>query len=235
MYNEISTVRDTAEALSKEMTEYCRRSGSLCEVIFSCDGSTDGSYDAVPITSGMAGAVEIKRVRSEVNRGKGSAVRRAVAASSGEVVMYTDCDLAYGTSPIPKAVSALLDGKYDVLVGSRAVGSGGYGGYSLLRRAASRTYLHLLALFAGFKMSDSQCGFKVFRGDVARELFVDTECDGWAFDLEVLMLAEKRGYSIHEFPVTVVNHRESRIHLLRDSVKMLSEVRRIKKRIGRMS
>lgn len=233
MYNEILTVGSTAEALKNEMERYCRESKNECEIIFSCDGSTDGSYDAVPI--GIYGdklfPVEIKRVRSEINQGKGAAVRRAVAASTGDIVMYTDCDLAYGTAPIPEAIKTLISEDCDILLGSRRIHPDGYKGYTAMRKAASKIYISILTAFAGFKLSDSQCGFKVFRGDCARSLFADCSCDGWAFDFEALALAEKKRCVLREFPVSIVNHRESRVNIVRDSLKMISEILRIKKRI----
>ena len=82
-------------------------------------------------------------------------------------------------------------------------------------------------------LSDSQCGIKGFRRDAAKKIFSNCEVDRFAFDLEVIMIANKVGYRIEEMPVKIINHRESKVNVLRDSFKMLRDVRRMKKRIKR--
>lgn len=96
---------------------------------------------------------------------------------------------------------------------------------------ASKTYVTVLALAAGFKLSDSQCGFKAFRTDVAKDIFSECETNGWAFDFEVLMRANQKKYKIEEMPVKIVNHRDSKIHIIQDSLRMLRDIRKIKKRL----
>lgn len=231
MYNEISTVADTCDTLTREMESFCAESGDSYEIIFSDDGSKDGCFDAVkcdlPLSYG-----EVVKIRSDVNMGKGAAVRHAALASTGDVVMYTDCDLAYGTAVIPEAVKEMKTSGWGMLAGSRAIHPEGYEGYTFIRKVTSKTYLAVLTLFAGFKLSDSQCGFKLFNGELARRIFALAETNGWAFDFELFLLARRENASIGEFPVKIVNHRESRISVLRDSVKMLRELMRIKKRVA---
>lgn len=232
MYNEISTVRGTADALTDELESFCASSGDEYEIIFSDDGSTDGSCDAVPKGKELS-CGSVRCIRSEQNRGKGAAVRHAVLASSGEAVVYTDCDLAYGTAVIHDAVEVLRSGDADAVIGSRAIHPDGYNGYTALRRLTSKAYMHLLSGFAGFRLSDSQCGIKAFRGDLARDIFSEAETDGWAFDFEIIMLALQRGAKIRELPVKVINHRKSRIHIIRDSFGMVKELCKIKRRLSR--
>jgi dolichyl-phosphate beta-glucosyltransferase len=96
---------------------------------------------------------------------------------------------------------------------------------------ASKAYIKVIAVAAGFKLTDSQCGIKGFRADIAKKIFSNCEVDRFAFDLEVIMIATKLGAQIKEMPVKIINHRESTVHVLRDSVKMLRDVYRMKKRI----
>lgn len=235
MYNEsaiaASCVRTLAAAL--EAAELPGR----YEILFSDDGSSDGcgaiaekNARELSLTCG-----EIRVVRSEENRGKGHAVRLGMRESRGELCVFTDCDLAYGTEIICEMASRMSGPSFgkDVLIGSRAIAEDGYAGYTFLRKLASRAYVRLLAVSAGFRYTDSQCGLKMFRGDAARTIFKHAGVNGWAFDFEVLLLAEKLGYTIAEHPVTVINHRESKIRLFRDSLKMAAEVRKIKKKLGR--
>ena len=222
MYNEITTAADTSEALTREMEAFCAESGDTYEIIFSDDGSKDGCIDAVRGDLTLDHG-EIVKVKSDVNMGKGAAVRRAALASTGDIVMYTDCDLAYGTAIIPEAVKYMRENGFDLLAGSRAIHPEGYEGYTFIRKLTSKTYLAVLTLFAGFKL---------FEGKLARRIFSLAETNGWAFDFELFMLANREAARIGDFPVKVVNHRESRISVLRDSIKMLRELRRIKKRVA---
>ena len=101
-----------------------------------------------------------------------------------------------------------------------------------MRRLASKMYLKTLSIFAGFKMSDSQCGLKFFTRDLAHKIFSLAETNGWAFDFELFLLAKREKATIAELPVCIVNHRISRISVMRDSVRMLKEVCKIKKRVA---
>ena len=120
-----------------------------------------------------------------------------------------------------------------MLIGSRNLEKSGYGDYGLFRRLMSRIYIRVLCLIGGFHLSDSQCGFKAFRRDAAREIFSRSKVDGFAFDFEVILRAQKAGISILEMPVRVLNHGDSKIHVFRDSAKMLSDLRRIRRDIRR--
>lgn len=231
MYNEISTAADTSEQLIFALEEFCKSSGDTYELIFSDDGSVDGCLDAVRCDISTPHG-EVRKVRGEVNMGKGAAVRRAALAATGDVVMYTDCDLAYGTGVIGEAVEIMRSESCDIVAGSRAIHPEGYAGYTFIRRLASKVYVKVLTTFAGFRLSDSQCGFKVFRGNLAKKIFSLAETNGWAFDFELFLLAKREGAVVREMPVKIINHRESRISVLRDSVRMLREIARIKKRVS---
>ena len=175
----------------------------------------------------------VRLIRYENNKGKGCAVRTGMLESRGDIVMFTDCDIAYGVDIIKNVYDYFVadtEGT-DVLVGSRNLSKDGYEGYTFLRKLASKTYIKVIAVAAGFKLTDSQCGIKAFRSDIAKKIFSNCEVDRFAFDLEVIMIATKLKAQIGEMPVKIINHRESTVHVLRDSVKMLRDVYRMKKRI----
>lgn len=230
MYNESAIAADTARTLWRAMDAFRREYGWSFEVIFSDDGSRDGCAAIVDKTAAEENLDGVRTVRYADNRGKGSAVREAVLASRGEIVLYTDCDLAYGTDVIADAVRRFTDG-VDAVIGSRNLTEDGYAGYTPLRRLASKAYIKVLCLAAGFRLSDSQCGMKAFRGASARRIFAKCETNGFAFDFEVLLLAQKCGIRITEMPVKIINHRESTVHVVRDSIKMLRDLAAIKKRV----
>ena len=233
MYNEAKIAADTARTLWEAMAENRRCHGWDFEILFADDGSLDDCADRVRAVA-ADGKGEIRTVGYERNRGKGSAVREAVLASTGDIVLYTDCDLAYGTDVIAQAILRYTP-DVDGVIGSRRLNGGGYEGYTPLRKIASVVYFGVLKTVGGFHLSDSQCGFKSFRGDLARKIFAKCETDGFAFDFEVLLLAEKLGVHIAEMPVTIINHRASTVHVLRDSIRMMRDLLRIKKRVRRVT
>ncbi len=230
MYNESAIAADTARTLWRAMDSLRQKNGWSFEIVFSDDGSTDDCAARIRNTAATENLDGVRVIRYEDNRGKGSAVREAVLSSRGEIILYTDCDLAYGTDVIGEAVRRYKPG-VDAVIGSRNLTDDGYEGYTPLRKLASKTYIKVLCLMAGFKLSDSQCGCKSFRGDLARKIFAKCETNGFAFDFEVLLLAGKLRANVTEMPVRIINHRASTVHVLRDSVKMLRDLARIKKRV----
>ncbi len=225
IYNESSIIEEAVKTFSDYMTATFED----FELIFVDDGSKDGCKNTV-----LAAAEKDPRIRLcgyEANRGKGCAVRTGVLEAVGDLILFTDCDNAYGTDVLGKMVDIFSQSDADIVVGSRNLSKEGYEGYTLLRKLMSKTYIKVIAIAAGFKLSDSQCGIKGFRHDIAKKIFRNCEVDRFAFDLEVLMIAEKLGAKISEMPVKIINHRESTVHIVRDSIKMLRDVRKMKKRI----
>ena len=117
----------------------------------------------------------------------------------------------------------------DMLIGSRNIGKDGYEGYTFLRKIMSKVYIKVLCITGGFKLSDSQCGFKAFRAQTAEEIFSKCKVNGFAFDFEAILWATKLEKKINEMPVKIINHRESSIRPFRDTLKMLRDLRKIKK------
>lgn len=225
MYNESSIIEDAI----KTYASYLDGRFEDWELIFVDDGSADGCGDAV--TAAHEKDERIRLCRYTPNRGKGHAVRTGVLAAQGELILFTDCDNAYGEEAIGRLADILTESGADIVVGSRNLSKDGYEGYTVFRKLASKAYIKVIAVAAGFKLTDSQCGIKGFRADIAKKIFSNCEVDRFAFDLEVIMIATKLGAQIKEMPVKIINHRESTVHVLRDSVKMLRDVYRMKKRI----
>lgn len=238
MYNEKTIAKDCASSLVKRLESSAMDLSFEYEMIFSDDGSSDGCGDIVKefISEASLGRGSMRVIRQDVNRGKGSAVRKGILDSAGDVVLFTDSDLAYGADAIIDMLLSFTseENGADILIGSRKISEDGYSGYSFIRSLASKIYVKLLSLGTGFSYTDSQCGIKMFRGDVGRRIFSLCETDGWAFDFEALIIAERLGFKVREFPVKVINHRESKINLVKDSIKMVSEVGKIKKRVSKM-
>ena len=224
MYNEISIIKETAQTLS----DYMSANFEDYEIIFSNDGSKDGCDKAVEEMNLPC----VRVVGYEQNRGKGYAVRVAMLAAEGDIVMFTDADLAYGTDVIKKVYETFLSNPdADMVIGSRNLSKDGYEGYTAIRKFASKVYIKVLSIIGGFKLSDSQCGCKAFSGKAAKEIFSRCEVDRFAFDFECILWAVKFGMKIVEMPVKIINHRESKVSVLRDSFKMVRDILKMKKRI----
>ena len=223
MYNESPVIANTARTLS----EYMQENFDDYEIVFSDDGSKDGSRAIVESLS----LPYVRTVGYEQNRGKGSAVRHGVLSAEGELIMFTDADLAYGTDVIRAYYDHYAEKRPDVIIGSRNLGRDGYEGYTLIRKLASKAYIRVLCIIGGFKLSDSQCGCKAFCRTAARDIFGRCTVDGFAFDFEAILWAGRLGYKIDELPVKIINHRESKVNVLRDSMKMLRDLLRIKKNV----
>ena len=227
MYNESSIIESTAKTLH----EYMSATFEDYEIIFSNDGSKDNCAELV---EGL-GLPNVRVIGYETNMGKGYAVRKAMLESSGDVVMFTDADLAYGTSVIKEAYDIFANGKdVDMVIGSRPLHKEGYEGYTLIRKITSRTYIKVLSVVGGFKLSDCQCGCKAFSGKATREIFSRCEVNRFAFDFECILWAVKMKMNIVEMPVKIINHRESKVNVIRDSVRMLKDLVKMKKRISRI-
>ena len=228
MYNENSIIADTARTLSA----YMEKTFDDYEIIFSNDGSTDGCDKTVEVLN----LPHVRVVGYPVNQGKGCAVRTAMLAAEGDFIMFTDADLAYGTDVIKRVYDTFVENPgTDMIIGSRNLSKDGYEGYTFIRKVASKIYIKVLCFIGGFRLSDSQCGCKAFTKDTVQKIFPRCEVNGFAFDFEAILWAKKLGMTIKEIPVRIINHRESKVHVFSDSFKMLLDLHKMKKRIGKIT
>ena len=227
MYNESSIINDSLD----QFHSYMVKTFDDFELIFVDDGSKDDC--SAPVIEREKQDGRVRLIRYENNKGKGCAVRTGILASCGDIVMFTDCDIAYGVDVI-KNVYDYFEAdteNTDVLVGSRNLSKDGYEGYTFIRKLASKIYIKVLCITAGFKLSDSQCGMKSFRGDAGRKIFKHCETNGFAFDFEALLIAKALKMTTREIPVKIQNHRESKVNVVSDTFKMLRDLSKIKRRV----
>lgn len=195
------------------------------EIIVVDDGSSDDTAGAAR----RAGAHNV--IRHERNRGKGAAVRTGVLAAQGSTIAFTDVDLSYLPADVLKAVGLVQSGA-PMVVGDRRDPSSA-GDTSALRSLTGRVFSWVVAHWVlGGEARDTQCGLKAFSRPTARVLFESGQVDGFAFDVELFAVAQRRHVPIVEMPVTVRASGGSTVRLGVDAVRMLRDLVRIR-RAGR--
>jgi dolichyl-phosphate beta-glucosyltransferase len=196
-------------------------SGIDGEIVVADDGSTDGTADSVT-------ASERVRVLHLPHAGKGAALRAGMAATTGTIAGFTDADLPYGIDPLPLAISYILDRRYHAVIGDRTLPGSTYASTGLLRTAVSELASFSFRTLVTGGIYDTQCGFKIFRGDVGREIFRLSRISGFAIDVEVIYLLLKYRLDVKRIPVRLERNAPSSVRVLRDSAAAFGDIATIR-------
>lgn len=190
------------------------------EVLVVDNGSQDRTADVV---RQAAERYSWLRLLSEPRRGKGAAVRRGMLTASGAFRFIADADLSMPIDQLPKFLPPSLEG-IDIAIASREAPGAVRYGEPPYRHLVGRAFNLLVRLVAIPGLHDTQCGFKGFGAQAAIDLFQVQRLDGWTFDVEVLYIAQRRGYAIAEVPIPWYHNPGSRVRLWRDSFSMLADL-----------
>ena len=214
------------EPTIREIVEYCRAGGRAFELILVDDGSRDGTS---VVGRGLAEEFpELRVIRLAANHGKGYAVRTGVVNALGSRVLFADADGATPISEIERLEAAIASGA-DVAVGSRALRAEGVRVHAkIYRHLIGRTFHLLVEWLADGGVKDTQCGFKLFRSQAAQDLFSRMRMNGFSFDVEVLVMARRRGFRVDEVPVNWTHQPGSKVRLTLDSLRMAADLVRIR-------
>ncbi len=221
-YNEAKTIAST---LGK-MREYLDSSGRSYEMIVSADGE-DGTRERARELA--RGDLRISVIGSPQRAGKGRGVRNGVLQARGQIIGFVDADYKTPIEEIEK-ILPWLDQGFEVVIGSRKVGDSKVEvPQPLYRRLGSRAFGVIMRAVVGLHgIRDTQCGFKFFKRDAARQIFGRQRIDGYMFDVEILRLANVLGYRVKEVGVRWQDDGDSRLNLVAGNLKNAKELLRIR-------
>jgi dolichyl-phosphate beta-glucosyltransferase len=208
----------------KDLVAFVEAQDFPIEVIIVNNNSTD---DTLAIAEAAAAAHPYIRVLTELRQGKGAAVRTGMLQAAGEYLFICDADLSMPIEEVLKFLPPQAS-DYDVAIASREAPGARRVGEPEIRHIMGRVFNWIVRIVAIHGLNDTQCGFKCFRREVAYELFPMQTIDGWAFDVELLFIAQQRGYRIVEIPITWIYKDHSKIKPFQDSINMLLETLKIR-------
>jgi glycosyltransferase involved in cell wall biosynthesis len=221
-YNEAERLPYT---LATHLAALSQRPGEV-EVLVVDDGSTDATLAVANAVA--ASDPRIRVLATGSNHGKGFAVRTGMLAAKGELLVFTDADGSYGPCEVGRVVAALAEAP--VAIGARPAGAAAG---SLARRLASRLFNRAIQALVGLPYRDTQCGLKGFRRQAALEVFGRARLDGFAFDVEVLVLARGLGLPVKEVGVHAEDRDGSKVQLALDALRMLRDVLLVRRWTGK--
>lgn len=208
------------------MREHYGEQAYSWEIVVVSDGSTDGTNAYVEGVS--AEEPRVKLLAYSPNRGKGHAVRTGMLAAEGDLLLFCDADGATPQEETAKLLRAINAGA-DVAIGSRPLKESALEvRQPWYRELAGRAFNKAVQILGIRGIDDTQCGFKIFRRDVGRDVFARCKTDGFGFDFEALMIARDLGYEIAEVPVRWRHQEGSKVSLVRDGVRMLRDLIRLR-------
>ena len=220
-------------SLSK-IVEYLDQNFESSELIVVVDGSTDDTAAVAEKSTADSGSVSTRVIRYEQNRGKGYAVRLGLLAAAADIALFSDADLSTPITETPKLVDPIRSGEADLTFGSRALDRTLIGVHQPWRREQGGRLFNLIVRTAtGLPFWDTQCGFKAFRMTVCRPLIEAAQIDRFGFDVELIYVAHLAGLRLREVPVRWDNDAATKVSVMRDSFRMVDEVRQIRSAAAR--
>lgn len=229
-YNEGSRLGRSLRSVATYLNEFNPQS----ELIVVDDGSTDDTASVAREELANSRNLRTSVISYQSNLGKGRAVRLGLLASRGEIVLFTDADLSTPITEAPKLLEPILRGECDLTFGSRALDRRLIGIHQPWRREqGGRVFNLAVRLATGLPFWDTQCGFKAFRMSRCRPIIEGATIDRFGFDVELLYVAYRAGLRLQEIPVRWNHEEGSKVNVASDSIKMLSEVGRIRQQARR--
>jgi glycosyltransferase involved in cell wall biosynthesis len=218
-HNEENRLPDTLE----QVFDFLKKQSFTAEVIVVENGSTDKTFE---IAQGfMEQHNNLYVIQSE--RGKGAAVRRGMLEAKGAYRFMCDADLSMPVEEITKFIPPAVN-NFDITIASREANGAVRYNEPPYRHLGGRAINFLIQLFILPGLNDTQCGFKCFSAKVADDIFALQTLNGWSFDIEMLYVARRHQYKILEIPIHWVHHPETKVNAVRDAIRMIQDIFRIR-------
>jgi dolichyl-phosphate beta-glucosyltransferase len=225
-YNEEKRIEQPLE----RVVAYLRNHFDQWEIIYSDDGSKDKTREKLQELQNIYS--EIKIVGTPENHGKGSAVRTGMLAASGDIVLFSDTDFSSPIEEIEKLLPYLQNG-YDIAIGSRGLSESNIEVHQAWpREMMGKIFNILLRSLLPIDFMDTQCGFKMFNRKATDLILPRMHLDGFAFDVEMLIIAQVHRLRVAEVPVVWKNVLDSRVHPIRNSLEMIRDVLKLRHRLA---
>jgi dolichyl-phosphate beta-glucosyltransferase len=224
-YNEENRLPDTLQ----QVLEYLKKQPFTSDVLVVENGSSDGTF---VVARKFAEQHANMKVIQNDQRGKGLAIQRGVKEAKGEYVFLCDADLSMPVEEISKFLPPQLN-NVDIAIASREAHDAVRYNEPYYRHFTGRVFNTLIRLLVLPTLQDTQCGFKCIRAAVARDIFRYQTLTGWAFDVELLYIARHHGYQIVEIPIDWYFNADSKISVVRDSLRMFLDLLLIRRNARR--
>ncbi len=227
VYNEKNKIKD--DILAAE--DFILRNNFSGEIIIVDDGSDDGTADTANSIN-ISEGIDLHVLNYKPHRGKGFAVKKGFIATKGDFIAFIDSGLCIPYDKISSGIRQIESGECDISHASRKLPESKIiRNKSLLRRIIPGLFrlifIHWLKIPSN--LTDTQCGLKVYKGDIGRKLYEQCKTDGFLFDVEIIMLAVKHGYKVSEFPVEWTADLDSRLSVIKNSLETLKELFNLKR------
>jgi len=221
-FNEVGRIEKSIRIIEKFLTQ----AGYSYEIIVIDDGSEDRTWSILSELSEKS--LHLIPYKNDKNEGKGYSVKRGVWLARGKFILFSDSDLS---TPIEEITNLLpwFDKGYDIVIGSRGLKQSNIIVHqSFHRENMGRFFNWLVRLLIMNDFKDTQCGFKCFKRETIREIFIRQTIYRFCFDVEILFLAKLVGYKIKECPIQWINSPHSRVHTIKDPIFMMKDLLKIK-------
>lgn len=226
VYNEENRLQQSIPCVSSYLAALVAR----YELIYVDDGSTDGTHEA--LSKAAAGCPHMRVIRHDRNRGKGQAIRTGFQAASGDILLFSDADFSTPITDAPRLLAKIRE-DFRVVIGSRALPTSNVEVHqSWVREEMGKTFNLIVKALLPLPFSDTQCGFKMFTRQAAQTILPRLHVDRFAFDVEMLTVAWLHGIPMTDVGVTWRNVRESKVHPIRDSMRMIRDILGIRYRLA---
>ena len=210
--------------------EYLKKRAYDFEIIVVDDGSKDKTLNLLSeYSQNIPNLIVLK---NESNVGKGFSVKKGLLKSRGEIILFTDADMSTPIEEIDKLIHWLKNG-YQIAIGSRDLPESQVKRHQTwYRELMGKIFNKIIRLILNLDYHDTQCGFKCFRNNAASEIFKSMKLCGFSFDVEMLFIAKHLGIKVKEVPVCWYNSPDTKVKIVRDSLKMLWDILKLRFNFG---